>query len=116
MEALLAKFVAAWNVHDAAAMAACWTDDGDLVTTGGVYACGRAEIAAVLAVEHLGVLRETRATMQLVRVRTIAPAMRALDAQMYIDGPRGVVTMRVALLVREDAGGWRYVMARPGIA
>lgn len=117
--ALLRRFERAWSSGDAAAMAACWTEDGDLVTTEGARARGEA-IHPLLAREHRGPLRGTRPTMQIESLRSIAPGVAFVDATMEVAGfvpsegglPR-TLAMRVVLLATEQAGIWRFTAARP---
>ena len=54
---LAEAFVAAWNEHDAAGMAAVFAEDADCVTLGGDWWRGRAAIEADLAGDHATVFR-----------------------------------------------------------
>src|SRR5215831_1817020 len=44
-----ADFAAAWNKHDAKAVAACWAKDGDLIDPHGVQSNGSAEVEKFFA-------------------------------------------------------------------
>ncbi|MBV8515917.1 MAG: nuclear transport factor 2 family protein [Acidobacteria bacterium] len=54
LQDLVARFCAAWNRHDADALARLWTDDGELNHPWGRRAVGRDAILGVLREEHAG--------------------------------------------------------------
>lgn len=120
LAALLERFITSWNVHDADAMAACWVEEGDLLNTRGVLACGRGAVRDLLAEEHRTNLAGTLARMRLVSFRILPGDHAHVDAWMEVDsmkaGERVTRTnMRVSLVAREEVGGWRYVRVRPCI-
>lgn len=119
VDALLRRFERAWSNGDAVAMAACWTEDGDLVTTDGTRARGPA-IGPLLAREHRGPLADTRAAMRLESLRPVTPGVVFADATMEVEnfmpsdgGPPRSLAMRVVMLAIEQAGIWRFASARP---
>ncbi|MFL5350874.1 MAG: SgcJ/EcaC family oxidoreductase, partial [Hyalangium sp.] len=84
LEAFLDSFIAAWNRHDAAAMATHWVPEGDLLNTRGHHARGRAEVEHLLASEHSGPLRDTHTKMVLMSLRALTPGMVFADARMTV--------------------------------
>lgn len=69
LEQTLARFCDAWNRHDANALAALWTDDGELHHPWGTRSVGRAAVHETLASEHAGTMAESRLEIERVDVR-----------------------------------------------
>jgi uncharacterized protein (TIGR02246 family) len=119
LESFLDSFIAAWNRHDAAAMAAYWVEEGDLLNTRGHHAQGRAAVQQLLASEHAGPMRSTHTEMKLVGTRTLAPGLVLADARMVVEGVRMAdgqtkpIPMHVAFVATKRPEGWRYVAVRP---
>jgi uncharacterized protein (TIGR02246 family) len=57
MDETIARFAEAWNRHDVDALAAMWTDDGELNHPWGFHAVGRDAVRKLLAEEHAGTMR-----------------------------------------------------------
>src|SRR5690348_26079 len=55
-------FAAAWNKHDAKALTAFFTDDGDLINPMGRHARGKAEIEKLFQDEQAGVFKSSQFT------------------------------------------------------
>lgn len=115
LDTLIVAFVAAWNAHDADAMARAWTDDGDLVTVAGVHARGRAAIRATLAAEHGGALGGTTAAMRVVATRPLGDGLVHADVEMELVEASGRRHMRVSIVARREQAGWRYLVVRPAV-
>lgn len=113
------RFTAAWNAHDARAMADCWQEDGAAVDPWGRHAHGRTGVEHLLADEH----RETMAASSY-RVVTFALEPRTDDVvvaecEAVIDdvcAPNGrayALPHRLAAVLRLDGGTWRFVSLHP---
>jgi uncharacterized protein (TIGR02246 family) len=62
----IAEFSESWNRHDADALAAMWTDDGELNHPWGFRAVGRDAIKELLANEHAGSMAGSRLTVHRI--------------------------------------------------
>ncbi|WP_224368949.1 YybH family protein [Hyalangium versicolor] len=119
LDAFVEGFIAAWNRHDAAAMATHWVEDGDLLNTRGHHARGRAAVEQLLASEHAGPMLSTHTEMKVVSTRTLAPGLVLADARMTVEGVRMAdgqtrpIPMQVAFVATRRPEGWRYVAVRP---
>ncbi len=119
LDAFVERFIAEWNRHDAAGMAAYWVEEGDLLNTRGHHARGRAAVEQLLATEHSGPMRDTHTRMTIIHTRTLAPGTVLADARMTVEGVRmadgqtRAVPMHVAFVVVRRPEGWRYLAVRP---
>jgi uncharacterized protein (TIGR02246 family) len=121
LRAFVRSFLAAWNRHDAQAMASCWMAEGDLLNTRGHFALGREAIEQMLAEEHSTSMRHSRAEMVLTRIRFLPGRIVHADARMTLTGvstPDGralpPLRLNVAFIaMRMRLEGWRYVLVRP---
>ena len=97
----LDEFVAAWNNHDAEAMAALWAPDGDLINPFGRVAKGRPEVEKLFIDEHASFTKGTtyKVTSSLVRV---------LGSEVAVLAGGRILQQRVGLSARshvyENAG------------
>jgi uncharacterized protein (TIGR02246 family) len=114
-------FAAAWNKHDAKAMAAVWAKDGDLINPFGRVAKGRAEIEKVLQDEHSTVFKQSTYKPGAMSVRFIEPDIALAESDTEISGvtqPDGTTTtinVHIIRLVQKKDGKWWTVAARPVI-
>lgn len=69
LERTLARFCDAWNRHDANALAALWSEDGELHHPWGTRSVGRAAVHEALASEHTGIMADSRLEIERVDVR-----------------------------------------------
>ena len=115
-------FAAAWNHHDATAMAATWAQDGDLVNPFGRAAKGRVAIQAMLQDEHNMAFKSSTYTPGPLSIRFIEPDIAVAESDTAITGimnPDGTSapTMNVHILrvIEKKDGKWLTVTARPVI-
>lgn len=119
IRAVYAEFTAAWNAHDPARMAACWSIDGDLREPDGAHARGRAAIEGVFAAQQRGPLRASRVALTIERVTPVTADVAMVDGRFDITGALGKdgqtlppsTGLMSAVLVRE-AGTWRVAASR----
>jgi uncharacterized protein (TIGR02246 family) len=114
---ILGSFADAFNARDAAALAALFTEQGDLVNIIGVRMPGRAGIEAGHAKHFAGALGGTRLTFtdHTVRlVRDARPGVAVCHAQWrretLPDAPAGALppgTGIFTLVLLEEPSGWK---------
>lgn len=79
-------FVAAWNQHDAGAMAAMWTSDGDYMEPDGRTVFGRDEVKRLLTYEHASVFKSSQLLLAIERVRSPAKSVAIADGTYELFG------------------------------
>jgi uncharacterized protein (TIGR02246 family) len=114
------EFTRAWNAHDVAAMAACWTASGNAVDLWGRLAVGHDGVVALLGGEHAGPMRESRYRVDDIRVRSLSEESAVVECDAYIEGviaPNGRVyelAHRIDAIVADAGDGqWRFVTLHP---
>ena len=105
-----ADFEAAWNRHDAAAMAAMWAEDGDLLNPQGRAAKGRGEVQKIFTEEQSGGFKGTTFRHTINAVRLVAPTVAIVQASFEIanatpPAPGGPTTLK---------GFYQSVMVKKG--
>lgn len=115
-------FAAAWNHHDAKAMAATWSQDGDLVNPSGRTAKGRANIETMITDEHSKAFKTSTYTPGQMSIRFINPTIAVAESDTVISGavnPDGTsipsMNVHVLRVVQKTNGQWLTVTARPVI-
>jgi uncharacterized protein (TIGR02246 family) len=113
-------FTAAWNAHDVEAMAACFSERGNITHPWGTFAAGREEIALLLAGEHEGAMRESRWTVDTLTARSLSERAVAVECEGVLEGVRAPNGTEYALphrinAVLVDEGGWRFLSMNPTI-
>ena len=116
----LEEFTAAWNKHDATAMAAIWAPDGDLINPFGRVAKGRAEVQKLFTDEHANFMKGTtyKVTSSSVRILGSEAAVLDLDADVTgMKAPDGTDLPTfdhhlTVVMVKKD-GAWWFVAAHP---
>jgi uncharacterized protein (TIGR02246 family) len=83
-----ARQAAAWNRHDAAAYAALFTEDGDVVNVVGWWWKGRAEIASRLTAAFAYTFGASTLTITGVDVRFLAPDVAVAHVRWTMAGQR----------------------------
>jgi uncharacterized protein (TIGR02246 family) len=111
---LQSKQAAAWNAHDAAAYAALFTSDGDIVNVLGWWWKGRDEIQSKLTDAFAVVFRGSELTITNIDVRKLAPSVAVAHVRWTMKGalaPSGGAAppqqgIQLQVLVRTK-DGWR---------
>lgn len=119
------EFAAAWNKHDAKALAAFWAADGDLIDPWGVTSVGREAVEKFFAGEHSGKGALAHSTYELKKdtVRMISPDVALEDWEVVLTGlappdataPLGPQFHRVVIVRKKAGDKWPIAAARPGI-
>lgn len=102
----------AWNRHDAAAYAALFTEDGDVVNVLGWWWKGRPQIENKLAAAFAFVFRESTLTITDVDVRFVAPDVAVAHVLWTMAGaktPKGVPEPKQGIqlqVLKKEQGKW----------
>ncbi|HET7537501.1 MAG TPA: SgcJ/EcaC family oxidoreductase [Candidatus Didemnitutus sp.] len=114
-----ATFIAAWNKHDAKAMAATWAEDGTLINPFGRIGNSRAEVEKILTLEHSTVMKTSTYKAEIVTVKFVEPNVAVTDWDSEITGmtdPKGAALPpfkhRVCIIVVKKDGKWSTAAAR----
>ncbi|HEX9160835.1 MAG TPA: SgcJ/EcaC family oxidoreductase [Thermoanaerobaculia bacterium] len=115
-------FSAAWNSHDAKAMAATWMQDGDLINPSGRVAKGRAGIETLLGEEHATAFKHSTYTSGPITIHFLRPDVAVAECFTEITGvvnPDGSsapsMNVYIMRIVQNKDGQWLTVSARPVI-
>jgi uncharacterized protein (TIGR02246 family) len=79
VRALTDRFVEAWNSHDAKALAAMWSENGDYAEPDGRTVFGRADIEKLFALEHGSVFKKSELHLVVERVRSVSETVAVAD-------------------------------------
>lgn len=105
----------AWNSHDAAAYAALFSQDGEVVNVVGWWWKGRPEIESKLAAAFAYVFHESVLTITDVQTRFLDPGLAIAHVRWTMTGartPPGVPEPRAGIelqVLRKQAGQWLIV-------
>jgi uncharacterized protein (TIGR02246 family) len=88
IHAVEARQAEAWNRHDAAAYAALFTEDGDVVNVAGWWWKGRAEIESRLTAAFAYTFRESTLTITGVDARFLTPDIAIARVRWTMTGQR----------------------------
>ncbi len=116
----LEEFTAAWNKHDATAMADTWAPDGDLINPFGRVAKGRAEVQKLFTDEHASFMKGTTHKITSSSVRILGADAAILDFDADVTGmkaPDGTdlppFDVHVTTVMVKKDGKWWIVAAHP---
>lgn len=107
VEAMMEKFAEAWNRHDADALAAMWTADGELNHPWGFHAVGRDAVRRLLTEEHNGSMQSS--VLRILGVTTPAGS-RSVEVDGLLDhvqAPNGRaydLRHKLSVMFVEEAG------------
>lgn len=116
---LYAQYTAAWNRHDAPAMAAFWTLDGDYMEPDGRHAKGKAEVEKLFTQEQQTVFKDSTLALTIETVWFINEDVAMVDGKYDLSGVRDLEGKELparrghltAVLMRED-GAWKVAAGR----
>src|SRR5581483_615063 len=80
------EFVAAWNVHDAAKMAAVWATNGDLINPFGRHAKGRPEVQKLFVDEQSTMFKSSTYSIDSNDIRMLSPTVAVADWESTVTG------------------------------
>lgn len=111
IDAFEAAQQSAWNAHDAAAYAAAFDQDADVITMLGWHWTGQAEVARNLGDGFKVVYARAHLRLSDARVRTLTPDLALVTLSWSIDGAR---TLDTGLSAGEQHGLETQVLQRSG--
>lgn len=113
LEKSAVAFVEAFNQGDAAAIAALFLPDGEIVFASGAVIAGRAGIEAHYSEVFAGD-KETKAALEAGSVRFVTPGVAIEDGTFHLTEASGAVSSidYSAVLVRQEDGAWRFGSVR----
>jgi len=115
------EFAAAWNRHDARAMAAAFAEDGDLIDPFGRVCKSRSEVENLLRQQHAGPLKDSRYTQTIEGIRMLSPDLAICDTSAEVAGakdPSGKPTTlkaHVTMVLKKNGDSWQVVASRPAV-
>jgi uncharacterized protein (TIGR02246 family) len=116
------EFVRAWDAHDVAALAACWTDGGSVVDPWGRFAAGREAVTELLTREHGDLMRESSYRVDALRIRPLSETSAVIECDAVIEnalapnGKRYELAHRVDAVLVADGERWRFISLHPSFA
>ena len=110
---LASSFAAAWNKHDAKALAEHFAEDGDLIDPAGREARGRTEIEALLRDEHASNLKNSSMKQTVDRIQILAPDLVIATNRCEMSGVPLAHNVIATMVLRNERGTWRIVASRP---
>jgi uncharacterized protein (TIGR02246 family) len=119
LEASLRKFNEHFNRFDAKQVAACWTEDGTLITPTGEVGTGRGGVEAAYRHDCDTILAGTSSRFTVVSQRRLGPELAFLDLDHELknfrmpDGSVGTMQLHVVILAKKSGDAWRWLDARP---
>ncbi|GEM_PF-2541119 len=112
------EWVAAWNKHDAKALAAFWVADGDVINPMGRTAKGTAEIEKLFTDEHSGAMAGTTYSGKIVSIRRLGD-VAIVDVDGEVTGMKDAdgkemppFKHHVTWIATKKDGKWMAVCAR----
>jgi uncharacterized protein (TIGR02246 family) len=118
LEKRVGELEAAFNAHDANALAALFAPDGTFFNPRGQRAVGREQVLERFREDLAGPLKGSKHHIRIERVRTLGDAV-LLDLDQEVTGPnlpaavpRPARPQAVLLMKKDDAGQWMVLDAR----
>ncbi len=110
----VANFVSAWNLHDAHAFAATFTEDADFTNVVGTHASGRENVEAFHAPMFAERFKDSHQTGQIRSIRFLRPDLASVDVDWQMTGaktPDGVPRpprkgLSDFVMARQSDGSW----------
>jgi uncharacterized protein (TIGR02246 family) len=119
LDAALKKFNEAFNRFDTKQVAACWTEDGTLITPTGELGKGRSGVEAAYRHDVDTILAGTKSRFTVTSARRLGAELAFLDLDHELqnfkmpNGSTGTMTIHVVILAKKSGSGWQWLDARP---
>lgn len=119
LEASLRKFNDAFNRFDAKEVAACWVEDGTLISPMGEMGRGRSGVEATYRNDCESLLQGTTSRFSIQSVRRLGGDLAFLDLEHELQnarlpsGGKGTLKVHVVILAQRSGSGWQWLDARP---
>jgi uncharacterized protein (TIGR02246 family) len=119
LAATLRAFEEAFNRQDVKEVAGYWDPDGTLIGPTGLSGIGRSGVESVYGADARTILRGTRSTFEIQRVRKLGPDVVFADIRHTVSGARmpdggtGTMTLHLAAVARRAGERWCWLDTRP---
>lgn len=119
LEASKQRFEELFNKFDGKGVAACWAEDGTLISPTGEVGRGRAGVETVYRHDCDTILEGTRSRFTITSARRLGQELAFLDADHELqncrkpDGTRGTMVVHLVILAKKSGNGWQWLDARP---
>jgi len=119
LEAACRRFNELFNRFDTKQVAACWTEDGTLITPTGEVGRGRSGVETAYRHDVDTILEGTKSRFSIASVRRLTPEVVFLDLDHELenvrmpDGSTGTMKLHVVILAKKSGDGWQWLDARP---
>jgi ketosteroid isomerase-like protein len=119
LEASLRKFNDLFNRYDRKGVAACFTEDGTLITPSGEYGNGRTGVERVYGNDVDRFLDGSTSKFTILGARSIGNDCAFLDLEHDLqncrmpDGSRGGMKLHLVILAQRKGKEWLWADARP---
>jgi len=111
------NFMNAWNVHDARAFAAVFSEDADFTNWRGTSASGRSSIEAFHAPMFATIFKNSHQKFTDIKIRFIRPDVAAVDVHWEMTGaldaagnPRPFRQGLLMFVMAKDQGRWQILV------
>jgi uncharacterized protein (TIGR02246 family) len=111
------NFMDAWNVHDARAFAAVFSEDADFTNWRGTSASGRSSIEALHAPMFATIFKNSHQKFTDIKIRFIRPDVAAVDVHWEMTGaldaagnPRPFRQGLLMFVMAKDQGRWQILV------
>ncbi len=119
LEATCRRFNEAFNRFDTKQVAACWSEDGTLITPTGEVGRGRSGVETAYSHDCDTILAGTRSTFTITSVRRLGDELAFMDLDHELqnfrmpDGSTGTTKLHVVILAKKSGNAWQWLDARP---
>jgi uncharacterized protein (TIGR02246 family)/steroid delta-isomerase-like uncharacterized protein len=117
IKAVFDGFLAAWNQGDAQGTSGKYVEDGVLIDPWGNQAQGRQNIEKMFAGLFETVMRGSRSSFEIHKIRQVKPDVAFVDATQKVKlgagAPMPELTVHLALLATKKDGKWMFADGRP---
>jgi uncharacterized protein (TIGR02246 family) len=119
LEAALRKFNELFNKADPKQVAACWAEDGTLLSPAGEKGKGRSGVEAVYRHDRDTILAGTTSRFTIQSARRLGADFALLDLEHDLrnarmpDGSTGPMKLHTVILAKRSGATWQWLDARP---
>ena len=119
LETALRKFNELFNKADPKQVAACWAEDGTLISPVGKMGKGRSGVEAVYRYDRDTILAGTTSQFTIQSARRVGADCALLDLDHELqkarmpDGSTGTMKLHVVILAKRSGATWQWLDARP---
>ena len=110
LRGMIGSYETAWNAHDAAAIAAFFTEDGDQVMTDGPMIVGREALGRYWTASFKSMEPERKITLTVTAMRLVTPGVVVINT---VATTGGRTVQGQALPASTDRGTW-FVVQKDG--